>query len=410
MPGDAMRTWTRRRALHGTAALSLLPLLFDRNARAAEARPPNPTPHGAHALPADGPLSPAALKAPRPLVHVTDLFRPHDDPDDHWDLATAYALTSRGDLDLLGILTDNPANLRSVYKDACSPDVAAVAQLNYLTDRAVPVATGTIWPGRLGEKVREDNLPKDLRGVTMLLDILRRSPRPVAITVVGSCQDVAIAGKKEPRLFSEKCAGIYLNAGCGSPNPELQKLGDEVEWNVHLNRGAYATVFELPCPVYWLPCFNTFANTAITGEYGANWSFQQKEVLSHLSTRAQVYFAYVLNKESGINWLSYLLDSQNKSVVEKYYEEIRGMYSTASFVHAAGKTVTREGEMVSLDEAGDRAVYEFIPIEVRCDENGITAWQKAKGPTDRHLFHIRDMDKYPRAMANALRSTLLELS
>jgi len=61
------------------------------------------------------------------------------------------------------------------------------------------------------------------------------------------------------------------------------------------------------------------------------------------------------------------------------------MYSTASFVHAAGKTVTREGEMVSLDAAGDTAVYEFIPIEVRCDENGITAWQKATGPTNRHL-------------------------
>jgi len=106
-------------------------------------------------------------------------------------------------------------------------------------------------------------------------------------------------GKRSRGCFLKSCAGIYLNAGCGSPNPELQKLGNEVEWNVHLNRGAYATVFELPCPVYWLPCFNTFANTAITGEYGANWSFQQKEVLSHLSTRAQVYFAYVFEQGVG---------------------------------------------------------------------------------------------------------------
>ena len=405
-----MKIWTRRRALHGTAALSVFPLLLNRNAGAAVASPPNPTSSAAHVPQADAARSAAALKGPRPLVHLTDLYRPHDDPDDHWDLATAYAMTSRGDLDLLGILTDNPANLPSLYKDACSPDVAAVAQLNYLTDRAVPVTTGTIWPSKPGEKIREDNLPKDLNGVTMLLDILRRSPRPVAITVVGSCQDVAIAGKKEPQLFSEKCAGIYLSAGCGSPNPELQKLGDEVEWNVHLNRGAYATVFELPCSIYWLPCFNTFANTAVAGEYGAAWSFQQKEVLSHLSTRAQVYFAYVLSKESGVNWLSYLLDSRNKSMAEKYYDEIRGMYSTASFVHAAGKTVTREGELVSLDAAGDSAVYEFIPIEVRCDESGITEWQKAKGPANRHLFHIRDMERYPKAMAIALRSVLLELS
>jgi hypothetical protein len=396
-----MSTWTRRRALYGTAALSVLPLLLNRKAVAAGGKQPTPA--------ADGVRLPE-VKAPRPLVHTTDLFRPHDDPDDHWDLATAYAMTCRGDLDLLGILTDNPENLRSVYKGACSPDVAAVAQLNYLTDRAVPVTTGTIWPSKPGEKVREDNLPKDLKGVNMLLDILKRSSQPVAITVVGSCQDVAIAGKKEPQLFSAKCAGIYLNAGCGSQNPALQLKDDEVEWNVHLNRGAYASVFELPCPLYWLPCFNDFSNTAVAGEYGTCWNFKQQEVLSYLSDRTQIYFASVLSKESGVNWLSYLLDPRNKSTAQQYYDEVRGMYSTASFVHAAGKTVTVEGEIVSLETAGASAVYEFLPIDVRCDDHGITAWQRAKGSTDRHMFHVRDMEKYPKAMGKALRSMMLELA
>jgi len=31
-----------------------------------------------------------------PMLHVTDLFRPHIDPDDHWDLACVYALACRG--------------------------------------------------------------------------------------------------------------------------------------------------------------------------------------------------------------------------------------------------------------------------------------------------------------------------
>jgi hypothetical protein len=86
------------------------------------------------------------------------------------------------------------------------------------------------------------------------------------------------------------------------------------------------------------------------------------------------------------------------------------MYSTASFVHAAAKTVTVEGEIVSLESAGDSAVYEFLPIEVRCDDHGITAWQKAKGSADRYIFHVRDMDRYAKAMARALRSMLLELA
>src|SRR4029077_17588575 len=189
---------------------------------------------------------------PRPLVHTTDLYRPHGDPDDHWDLATAYALAWRGDLDLLGILTNNPIAHPAYGAVTREPDVAAVAQLNYLTDRAVPVATGTIWPGKPGEKVREDNLPKELSGVNMLLNILKRSSQPVAITVGGSSQDGAIAGKKEPGLFSEKCAAIYVNAGAGSQNPTEQSVDGNVEWNASLNRGAYATMFELPCPIYWM--------------------------------------------------------------------------------------------------------------------------------------------------------------
>jgi hypothetical protein len=118
-------------------------------------------------------------------------------------LATAYALAWRGDLELLGILTDNPQNMEKmpellkhferrpdehIYHPR-SPDISAVAQLNYFTGRAVPVTTGTVWPTKPGDKVREDNLPKDLAGVQMLLGILDRSSEPVAILIGGSSQD-----------------------------------------------------------------------------------------------------------------------------------------------------------------------------------------------------------------------------
>src|SRR5258705_13876458 len=84
--GKTMSTCTRRPALPSAAALSVSPLLFAPRAAAA----------GTRALQADPPISAARAKALRPLVHVTDLFRPHDDPDDHWDLATVYALARRG--------------------------------------------------------------------------------------------------------------------------------------------------------------------------------------------------------------------------------------------------------------------------------------------------------------------------
>lgn len=339
-------------------------------------------------------------------------------------MATAYALAWQGDLDLLGVLTDNPANLEetpellkvlaSFVDDAHvarSPDVAAVAQLNYLTERAVPVTTGTIWPTKPSAKVRETNLPKELKGVNMLLDILKRSPQPVAIVIGGSCQDVAIAGKKEPGLFSEKCAGIYLNAGVGSQNPKEQSFGGGVEWNVSLNRGAYATIFELPCALYWLPCFSTFThdNDSAIGEHGTFWSFQYKDVVPYLSNRVQAYCSYVLNKESGTNWLSYLLDAKSAIAAQQYFHKRKGMWSTAAFVHAAGKTVTVDGKIVSLEAAGENAAYEFMPIEVSCDGNGMIDWRKARGRTDRHFFRVRDKDNYAKATVTALKSMLLEL-
>ena len=38
-------------------------------------------------------------REPIAVLHETDLFRPHGDPDDHWDLACEYALAKVGAID-----------------------------------------------------------------------------------------------------------------------------------------------------------------------------------------------------------------------------------------------------------------------------------------------------------------------
>ena len=42
------------------------------------------------------------------VIHQTDLFHHHADPDDHWDLACQYALAYLGKTELKGILLDFP--------------------------------------------------------------------------------------------------------------------------------------------------------------------------------------------------------------------------------------------------------------------------------------------------------------
>ena len=75
---------------------------------------------------------------PVPMIHATDLFRPHNDPDDHWDLACVYALAARNLVDLRAVMIDYPQPERGN-----DPDVLAVAQMNHLTGLAAPIMVGS---------------------------------------------------------------------------------------------------------------------------------------------------------------------------------------------------------------------------------------------------------------------------
>jgi len=194
------------------------------------------------------PVDAATARPGMPLIHATDLFRPYNDPDDHWDLACVYALARRGDVDLKAVVIDYPP---AEFKER-NPDVIAVAQMNRITGLAVPVVVGSPHPMRSRNDTQSRATQSDLQGVQTILNILRTSDRAVAISVVGSSRDVAIAGKTDPDLFAEKCAGIYLNAGTGLPGKDAS---GRPEYNVGLDKAAYAAIFDLPCPVYWLPCF-----------------------------------------------------------------------------------------------------------------------------------------------------------
>ena len=145
----------------------------------------------------------AASKAAVPLIHVTDLYRPHIDPDDHWDLACVYALAHRGDVDLKAIIIDYPP----AEPKGHNPDIIAVAQMNRITGLSVPVAVGSPHP----MKSRNDTQPyaakSDLQGVQTILNVLRTSEQPVLISVTGSSRDVAVAGKTDPDLFAQQVRG-----------------------------------------------------------------------------------------------------------------------------------------------------------------------------------------------------------
>jgi hypothetical protein len=373
---------------------------------------------GAAAFLGPGAASSARAKdAPGPkvaLIHTTDLYRPHIDPDDHFDLATAFALAAAGRFELRAVMIDHPPAGAAV-----DPDVQAVAQLARITGLAVPVLTGT--PRRLSPE--EASLPghrEDAAGVRALLEILRDSPRPVFISIVGSSRDVALAGRLEPKLFAAKCAGILLNAGSGTPD---KVKAARLEYNVNLDPVSYAAVFDLPCRLYWLPCFEVAPGAGVpfaSGEYGTYYRFLQRDLFSRLSPRLQNYFSFMLKQGDSDrahqteaaalrpSWLRTLEAPPDQALLERQGAVYRNMWSTAGFFQAAGLAVAGTGRTIRGSEAPP--VYTFDPIRVTCGPDGITEWSDDPRSRDRFIFHIRQRDNYPAAMTVALTEALSSLT
>jgi hypothetical protein len=90
---------------------------------------------------------------------------------------------------------------------------------------------------------------------------------------------VAVAGKTDPDLFAQKCAGIYLNAGTGLPD---KNSSGKLEYNVLLDKVAYAVIFDLPCPIYWLPCFEGTESDGGPSFEHASTAFRQGEISQSL--------------------------------------------------------------------------------------------------------------------------------
>jgi hypothetical protein len=337
---------------------------------------------------------------PPAVLHQTDLFRPHNDPDDHWDLACVYALALQGRFRLTGVLIDYPCN------DKCAPDVLSVSQLNDMTGLSVPVVTGSAT----SFAARAVPVGRDVGGAGFVLEQLRGAPDGLVINIVGSCRDIAIALQQAPELFREKCRGIYLNAGMGARDAAV--LPDN-EYNVTLDPLSYAAIFQAPCPVYWMPCFedDTWAwnKPYRAREYATYYRFRQGDILPSLSPSLHRYFAFMLARSEHSNWFREISADHHQSLMEEQNEATRQMWCTAGFFHAAGLGISKSGEIKPIHELGEASVFRFVPANITCDASGLTKWNPDSNATRQFIFHVADPENYCAAMIAAMRTLLMAI-
>lgn len=323
-----------------------------------------------------------------PVVYCTDLFHPHDDPDDHFDIASLYALE---ELDILGIVLDQGK------KQDLRPGHIPVGQMNKLTGRNVPWAIGLSEPLKTPDDAAWDQPEKYQAGVNLILDVLASSEDPVTVIAVGSLRDVAAAFNRKPDLFKQRISRLMIFIGEASAGTR--------EWNVGLDPNGYIRIMNSGLPVWWVPCFDggNFNNRG----NASYWRATHADLLKYSSDRVMNYFIYALMKKNSPNPLAYLDGDVAEAAREQVLSETRNLWCTAVFTEAAGrKIVETEGGWTAVpgdlvkNEATTIEVFRFTPVSVFVDENARVIYEESERASQVFRFQVVDRELYPRVMTS----------
>lgn len=315
---------------------------------------------------ADKPERPSASAHPIPIIHCTDLFHPHGDPDDHFDLATFYAIPS---LDLKAVILDQ--GKLQIER----PGTIPVSQLNSITGRHVPAAIGLAEKLRAPDDKALDQKARFQQGIELILNSLRQSPIPVAITAVGSMRDVVAAFNREPDLFRRKVSKVMAFIGEAS-DPKF------IEWNVSLDPQAYIGLLRSGLPIYWVPCFDGGLWT--NKGHASFWQARHDELLRDASPQLLQYFIYALEKETSdpIAFLSSPVDPERK---RRLFAGSRNLWAAAVLESAA-------------DPNSANGLYGFSEIEASIDADAVVRYNKSPVSKKIMRFEIRNPSQYATLM------------
>ena len=327
------------------------------------------------------------------VLLTTDLYHPHNDPNDHWNLATLFALHKAGQIDLAGVLCDEDKPDRKRWSDNFGdPSIESIAQLNYLTASFVPVGIGSHDPIRCdADLLRAAENGERVSSIRLMLSVLESSALPVDIHLTGSCRDVVIAAAMRPDLFRRGRVRVFLNAGTWGPQ-------EPMEYNVSLEPYAFSKVFELPCDVYWAPCFEKLEPYPYHVSERANYyEIDQGEFLPELSPGLQNYFLYMFDHVRTEGWLSYIQGEVRADRLQHWCGVKRQMWSTPGFLLSAGLACTSDGTLLPEGECAD-PLFAYTPVRVRCAPSGLLEWEDAAADTGVAMFRLYDKERYVRAM------------
>lgn len=342
-----------------------------------------------------------------PLLHITDLYHPPQDPDDQIDLATIVGLK---EFDLRGVVLDvtrrflEPAP--AGWDLPRDPGYVPVVQLGHLIGRAIPVAMGPMEPLRDPGDSALDRPHAEQAGIALTLAVLESSPTPVTVSVVGSVRVLAAAYNRAPDLLRAKVRKVLLNAGATA--------GPKREWNVGLDPAAYVALWNSGLPIHWYPCGTDTGAFDPAHERGTFWRVNHSILFRDLPAPLAAWFCYGFTGNARGDVIRALSEAGRGAVWEHVLAAERNVWATASLVMAAGRRLARTPEgwrfRPQSDAAGlDPWPWRLDPIEASVDHDGFVNWRPTAAPTQTHLFGRKPGVAYADAMAEALNALLRQI-
>ncbi|MCX7598557.1 MAG: nucleoside hydrolase [Armatimonadetes bacterium] len=350
-----------------------------------------------------------------PVIYSSDLHHPPNDPDDHFDLATLFALP---ELDIRAVILD------CGRRQLAQPGEIPLRQMMAITGRRVPWAIGLADPLKAPNDDGRDQPAEFQRGLGLILSVLRAADRPVTIITVGSLRDVAAAFNRDPQLLREKVGRIYVNAG--------NAAGPQDEYNVTLDPHAFRCVMESGLPIWYCPCFGEGGPSGSAcedprGGYGTCWTLPQERVFERIRRPLLAYFLFALRPmpapkqpEAPVHQPAWVdnIDPEWRAQTWAHY---RCMWSTASFFHSAGRRIYRVAEddyqALSAAQARSRRIgasaivkaFHFEPVRTVFDEAGALTVHDAPVGSPTKIFRAPNRALYSTAMRSVLAHLLGKL-
>lgn len=353
-------------------------------------------------------VRPRHWRRPAPLVDITDLYHPPQDPGDNLDLIAAYALP---EVDLQAVILDVTQRYRRPYVNPGDhsyddphgqrdPGFVPVTQLNAIFGRHVPCAAGPFEPMRSPEDAMRDAPAFQQAGVELLLRVLRESPEPVEIVSFGSARPLAAAYNREPRLMLRKTRCVHLAAGAMPPG--------FLEWNVQLDVQAFVRVLRSDLPLAIYPCA-TDRGAFDLGVHNTYWQLPDLSFIRRLRPPLRNYLAYALDRSSRTDFLNALEEDPSEETLHRVCSRPHHVWETVTWMAVANRKLVRrpDGSCRIIPEAHvnveDTVLScELLPCDVTVRDDGQLAVRLDPSAKRCRIFRRSNPEENQQALREAL--------